>query len=165
MHTCKIIGCSNPTFGGGYCKYHQYKRSMQGGDLFKRKTKPKKAIPVESKKRKEEKKTYKQVKDELRAEMIANGTYNCFFCGLPMGGGKGFHHLKGREGQLYIDPKYLVPGHNLCHVEIYHRYTVDKLLRETWYAQFLSRLKAIEEKLYWDEMKKQDKGLLFTEED
>lgn len=178
-HTCGEPGCNNNIFGGGFCKYHQFRRRMAGGDQHKRKKttndkqnkpvqplsrKKQGKIPPEGKKRLTERPYYSQVKSEMREEMIANGTYNCFFCGLPMGQEKCFHHLKGRDGMLYIDREYLVPGHSLCHVEKYHRMTVEQLLKESWYQGFLNRLKAIDIKLYETELKKQYKAGLFDED-
>ena len=159
MKLCKE--CNNTVFGGGYCKYHQYKRKMLGGDLYERKPpKKRKAIPKESKKRKEEGKTYKQIKDELRTEMIANGTYNCFFCGKPMGDEKGFHHTKGRDGSYLTDRKYLKPAHNQCHVWDYHQADIETLMQKEWYSDFLNRLKELDINLYNKEIKKQDKSEL-----
>ena len=160
MSLCKE--CNNNVFGGGYCKYHQYRRSMQGGDKYshKPKIKKRKKIPRESAKRKEETPYYKQVKDELREDMIANDTYNCFFCTKPMGNEKGFHHTKGRDGTLFTDRKYLKPGHNDCHVRDYHQSTVAQMLKQTWYQGFLIRLKELDEKLYEAEIKKQSKSEL-----
>jgi hypothetical protein len=159
MKTCEHEGCSNPQFGGGRCRYHQFERRKRGGDLHVRK----KPIARESKKRKEESKTYVQVKTELRDAMVAKGTYNCFFSGLPMGNHFEFHHLKGRDGQLYIDPKYLVPALRKYHDD-YHHLNIELLLKEPWYLEFLSKLKAIDPKLYETELKKQYKAGLFDDE-
>ncbi len=179
-HTCQEPGCANNVFGGGFCKYHQFRRRMAGGDQHKRKKttndkqnkpvqplsrKKQGKIPPEGKKRLTERPYYSQVKSEMREEMIANGTYNCFFCGLPMGQEKCFHHLKGRDGMLYIDREYLVPAHNECHVYKYHWLSIEFLIKETWYPQFLSRLKAKDEQLYYKELKKQEKGLLFGDDE
>jgi len=132
---------------------------MRGGDLYKPK-KTKTPIAKESPKRKEEKKTYKQVKDELREELKAKGEYKCFFCTKDMNGEKEFHHLKGRDGQLYIDKKWLVPAHGKCHVEDYHSSTVEKLMRQPWYEGFLNRLRLLDTQLYYKEIVKQDKAEL-----
>lgn len=173
MNTCSIKGCSNPVFGGGVCKYHQYTRHMKGGDLFKRAKKkpveprsPAKGTPIpkESKKRKEEHKYYKEVKQEIRQELEAIKAYNCFFCGQPMGTEFGFHHLMGRDGTWYLDKKYMVPAHNDCHVFKYHSFTVEQLLKEAWYSDFLSRLKSLDPKLWEKEMKKQYKAGLFDDD-
>ena len=159
MKLCKE--CNNAVFGGGYCKYHQYKRKMLGGDLYERKPpKKRKAIPKESKKRKLEGKTYKQIKDELRAEMKAEGTYNCFFCGKPMEDEKGFHHCKGRDGSYLTDRKYLKPAHNQCHVWDYHQARVKDLILQPWYGEFLNRLKELDIDLYRKEINKQNKSEL-----
>jgi len=174
MRTCKIDGCNNPVFGGGVCRYHGYTRHMKGGDLFKPKNntavtlspKSNTKIPKESKTRKKQGKTYKEVKDELRAELKAEGKYDCFFCTDPMGEEKGFHHLKGRDGDNFIDKRWLVPGHNQCHVWDYHHLCVEQLLQFPWYQGFLTRLKNKDPKLLREELKKQEKsGLIFDDED
>lgn len=164
MSKCHHPNCNNDIFSHNYCRIHQWRRKDEKYLAQKEFKKNKTTIPKESKKRKEEAKTYKQVKDELRTEMVANGTYNCFFCGLPMGNHFEFHHLQGREGNYYIDPKYLVPAHSECHVYKYHRYTVQQLLQESWYQAFLQRLKAIDPKLYNQEKNKQFKANLFDDE-
>jgi hypothetical protein len=143
---------------------------MYGGDLYKanpKQTKAKEArlgksgttIPKQGKKRKEQTKTYTQVKSELREGLIAQGKYNCFFCTKPMGDEKGFHHLKGRDGNNFIDKRYLVPGHNQCHVFDYHSSSVKQLRRFEWYEGFLNRLKLIDESLYQEEFKKAEKTM------
>ena len=160
MKQCKEPGCNNKPFNE-YCHYHQYRLYMKGGRLYKPKPpKKRKAIPKESKKRKEEGKTYKQIKDELRTEMIANGNYNCFFCGKPMEDEKGFHHCKGRDGSYLTDRKYLKPAHNQCHVWDYHQARVKDLILQPWYGEFLNRLKELDIDLYRKEIKKQDKSEL-----
>lgn len=161
--TCTANGCNNPVFASDFCRFHQYKRRMVGGDLYNKRFKTRSpqrrtSIPKESKTRKEESKTYKEVKDEIRAELISIGKYNCFFCGKPMGEEKGFHHLKGRDGKNFIDKRYLVPGHNNCHVFKYHASSAEQLLRLPWYLDFLKRLKEIDISLYREELKKQDKA-------
>jgi hypothetical protein len=138
---------------------------MQGGRLYKPKPKTKNVIPKESKKRKIENKTYKQIKDELKEEMISAGTWNCYFCSKPMGKEKGFHHTHKRDGTYFTDRKYLKPAHNFCHVEQYHRLPVEKLLEIPWYGEFLLRLKALDESLWRIEMNKQTKNINLFEED
>jgi hypothetical protein len=149
---------------------------MEGGDLYKPKQARKKrfktltppkgtAIPKQSKTRLKEGKTYKQTKDELRAEMIANGTWNCFFCTKPMKNEKGFHHTHKRDGSYFTDRKYLKPGHNQCHVWDYHQAKIEDLLKQPWYPGFLLRLKELDESLWRKELKKQEKGLNFIDKD
>ena len=159
MKICTEAGCKNPQFGGFKCRYHQYIRHMRGGDLYKPKKKQK-AIPKESKKRKEEKKTYKQVKDELREELKAKNEWVCFFCTKDMKDEKEFHHLKGRDGQNFIDKKWLVPAHGKCHVLDYHMAKVKDLMEQKWYPGFLERLRKIDTQLYYKEIVKQEKAEL-----
>ena len=163
MKICSEPNCNSPVFANLFCRYHQYKRHMAGGDLHKPKPRQKR-IPKESKHRKEEKKTYKQIKDEIREELIKQGKYNCFFCDKPMGEEKGFHHCKGRDGTLYTDREFLKPAHNDCHVWHYHQAKIEDLIKETWYPAFLGRLQELDERLYTNELKKQEKGLLFEDD-
>lgn len=164
-HKCNETNCDANVFGGLKCRYHQFKRHMKGGDLYKPKTRQKNKIPQESKKRKEENKTYKQVKDELRQELIARGEWNCFFCMGPMGTEKGFHHTHKRDGTYFTDRKYLKPAHNNCHVDNYHQARIEDLLKRSWYQGFLSRLRELDESLWRIELRKQDKKAnLFSED-
>lgn len=164
---CDEPNCTNNIFGGGKCLRHQWKRKDKP---TKSKNKPsvplsprkRYIIPKQSETRKKQSVTYKEVKDEIITELKAQGKYDCFFCTKPMGKEKGFHHLKGRDGDKFIDKKYLVPGHSLCHVFIYHPATVEQLLKIEWYQGFLNRLKSIDLSLYREELKKQEKaGILF----
>jgi len=169
MKVCKEENCKNSQFGGGYCKYHQYRRMMRGADKYVSKAQqrafktlsPQKhtKVPKQSKKRLKEDKTYKQVKDELREELIAEGKWNCFFCDKPMKGERGFHHTKGRDGTNFTDRKYLKPAHNQCHVWDYHQAEVEELLNQLWYPGFLERLKELDESLWRKELKKQEKSV------
>ena|ERR1035437_1395263 len=175
--TCKEDNCNNSVFGGNYCKYHQFCRRMSGGDKHTPKTaknvplqpqSPKSGtmIPKESKTRKKESKTYKEVKDEIRAELIATAEWNCFFCTKPMGEEKGFHHTHKRDGSYFTDRKYLKPAHNDCHVWHYHQAKIKDLLLEPWYQGFLNRLKQLDPKLYEKELNKQSKNInIFQDED
>ena len=164
-HTCKAIGCNSNVFGGDYCKYHQYIRRMKGGDLFKRKeNKPAKAIPKQSEKRKVEAKTYLQIRREMYDEAEANGTNKCFFCDDWIFPRENLHHTKGRDGKNFIDIRWLVLAHQKCHVDKYHHLSIENLIKETWYQGFLTRLKALDPHLYAKELKKQEKGLLFMDE-
>jgi len=165
-NNCKAEGCTRPIFSHLYCSYHQYMRRLRGGDLYERKTpnKKQKPIPKKSKKRIEDEQSYKQIKDELRAEMRANGTYNCIFCNKPMGNELSFHHLKGRIGKDLTDRKYLQPAHGECHIEKYHQATVEQLLKQEWYQGFLERIKAIDPILYNKEKNKAIKSELSFED-
>lgn len=160
MKTCSEHGCLNPIFGGTKCKYHQFKRHMQGGDLFKRK--PKSSIPKESKKRKEERKRYTEVCDLLTEEIRAknNGKVFCFFSGQEITAKRPhYHHLKSRTGDYYTDKEWLVPALDEFHVDGYHSKSVEYLLQQKWYTDiFLVNLRNKSEELYQKELRKREKS-------
>lgn len=137
-HKCSAEGCTNFVFSNSFCKYHQYFRRRQGGDLHKRK----KSILKEGKKRKVEKIHYaegcKQLAQEIRDEN--NGKIHCFFTGIEITGTPVFHHLLGRSGSYYTDKDLLVPCDNEAHL-FWHRATVEQLQSTEWYEGFLKRLK------------------------
>lgn len=140
-HKCSFDGCNNPVFSNSWCKYHQFCRKKQGGDLHKRK----KAIPKESKKRKQDRIHYsegcKQLEKELRDEN--NGKIYDFFTGKEVTGFVTWHHILGRSGDYYTDKDYLVPAendYNDGHL-FYHRATIEQLQARDWYEGFLKRLK------------------------
>lgn len=158
MKTCTAENCSRPIFGGLFCKYHQWQRRLRGGDLYKPKPRtPKPPIPKESKQRIEEYKTYKQTTQEMWDEAVATKTNKCFFCDEVMAHRENLHHLKGRNGSLYIDREWLVLAHQFCHVDQYHRMTSEQLQNLSWYSGFLQRLRAKSEELYSKEVGKGDK--------
>jgi len=157
MHTCKE--CNNSVFGGGYCKYHQYKRKMRGGNLYESKPRPKPSIPKESKTRKKERLRYTEVCQKLTEEIKAEngGKIYCYFSGIEITGKPTFHHLKGRTGDYYTDKEWLVPALNDYHLA-YHFTPIEDLMKEDWYAGFLSRLKTKDYSLYCKEQKKIEKA-------
>ena len=107
MKTCKE--CNNPVFGGGYCKYHQFKRKMKGGDLYKPKPRQKSPLPKESKKREKERIYYLDQVKMFWKECVENGNDFCFFCGQKMTKREDTHHLKGRIGDYYLDKEFSNP--------------------------------------------------------
>lgn len=178
MKTCKADNCLNNSFGGGYCKYHQYLRRMQGGDLYKRKTKDKAKedtksneirankprsrvrqarIPHESKKRKITAQIYREICDVMWEKALKDKTNYCFFSGELMTEREDFHHTAGRDGFLFIEEDKLVLAKRKYH-SMYHRCTVDQLKSESWYNGFLDRLKAKDYSLWQKEMRKHDKS-------
>jgi hypothetical protein len=52
------------------------------------------------------------------------------------------------------DKRYIVLGHNDCHVDKYHRYTVAQLLEAGWYGSFCVRLRTKDEISFAKEMRK-----------
>jgi hypothetical protein len=168
---CSKIGCSNLQFGGGFCKYHQFERRRQGGDLYAPKRKKKAVeqrslfkgtdIPKESKTRKKAKIYYSKGCKELEAEIRAenNNKIYDFFTGLEIKGFVSWHHLLGRTGDYYTDKEYLVPAENDendGHM-FWHRATIEQLMEKPWYGEFILRLKSKCPQAYKKELRKQDK--------
>lgn len=150
-----------PVFAAGFCKYHQYKRKMRGGDKYESKPRPKSLIPKESKIRKKERIRYLDQIKMFWDESVANGTDFCFFCGIKMLKRDNIHHLQGRTGDYYLDKEWFVNAHNDCHVFKYHYMPMVQLMQQPWYSSFLARLKSKSEILYYKELKRQAKAELF----
>lgn len=167
MKTCSYQGCSRPVFAMQLCKYHQYRRYMRGGDLYKSKPRKSSAIPKESAKRKEEKKTYIQSCKDLEIEIREqnDGKIYCFFSGEEINERISWHHLKKRTGKFYLDKEWIVPSINKNHVDKYHFAKVKDLIEEPWYHDFMKRLKDRDIHLYYQEIKRQEKGGVFDGED
>lgn len=165
MKQCNEPNCSNPPFNE-FCRYHQFRLYMQGGRLHKPKGRTKSKIPRESAKRKEDKKYYTQNCKELTQELkdANNGRLFCFFSGREITGTPIYHHLRGRSGDFYTDKKYLVPCINKYHL-MYHFTPIQELIKETWFPEFLIKLREKSEDLYNKEMRKQDKSINYIEKD
>ncbi len=158
-HTCSAEGCNNPVFSNSFCKYHQFMRKRQGGDLFKRK---KSTIPKESKKRKKEHIHYSAGCKLLEAEMRAenNGKIYDFFTGREIKGKVTWHHLLGRTGKYYTDKDLLVPAENDendGHL-FWHGAKLEQLQAKEWYNDFLKRLKVKSLEAYNKEIRKAEKS-------
>ncbi len=165
MKECIETGCSYSQFGGGYCKYHQFRRYMRGGDKHKRKT------PAKSKKRQVDEKRYTEVCKELEAEervKDSKGRIFCFFSGHEIVGQISWHHLRGR-GENLKDRRYLVPTINKYHLD-FHFMSYDKFRQYGWYEGWLTRLKLKDEQSYLKELRRAEKvnklnPKLFEDED
>jgi len=165
MKICNETGCTYFVFSGDKCKYHQFKRHLRGGDLYKPRKKKNK-IPKESVKRKHENKTYREQIKDFWDESVAKSDNYCFFCGKEMNKRDNIHHLKGRTGDYLLDKQWWVNAHNQCHVDDYTMATVEQLMKQPWYNGFLKRILAKSKELYQKELKKQDKAQLdFDTED
>ena len=142
-------------------------RRMKGGDLYKPKSrlniKKPNPIPKQSPKRKLSAPEYRQICINLFETAKTNGTNQCFFCGENMNKKEDSHHLKGRDGFLFVDPEWLVIAHNLCHFWKYHKYTIEQLMEEPWWQGYLTRLKQKDEGLWYKEQKKIEKSLDFLD--
>jgi 5-methylcytosine-specific restriction endonuclease McrA len=157
---CIEPDCTNNQFGGGYCKFHQYKRKLatKKHREYKYTQAKQKAIKTVSDKRKTQLKLYEQAKQEKITELKAQNSFVCFFCGVPFGEQEQMdcHHLHGRKEDSVFDKKYLVFVHRHCHTA-YHNDTYSRLSANRWYNSFVERLKEIDPELYNKELKKKDK--------
>ena len=135
-------------------KYLQYKDLKKSGRI------PKKPINKESPKRKVEHKYYSQLCQELWDELVVKGENKCLFCNEIMMIKEGFHHVKGRIRDNYLNKEFLFPAHNECHVYRYHQASVEQLMKEPWYTGFLQRLRDIDPQSYYKEINKQQRAEL-----
>lgn len=154
MKKCIEPGCDNFQFGGGFCKYHQYRRKMQGGDTFKRKA----PIKKRTEKRSRDEKHYAVQAREFYDEAVLNKTNKCFFCDDWVLSFQGLHHLRGRVGKYLLDKEWWVIVHNECHVDNYHQANSEQRRRQPWWNDFLQRIKVKGEDLYRKELNKLDKA-------
>ena len=161
MKTCVESGCTNPQFGGGYCKYHQFKRRMRGGDSYAPK-KRQKPIAKESPKRKKENKHYLLRIKEFWENAVNNGTNQCFFCGETMKEREDIHHIVGR-GKMLLEEEWWILAHRDCHMA-YHFDSADKLRQYPWFSDFLARLKDKSPHTYWQVLNKINKAELLFED-
>jgi len=113
-------------------------------------------------KRVKQEKEYREVCNKIDRELQKAGKLRCFFTDKPIPieylGIVFHHHLKGRDGDLLTDKKWIVPCLFIPHSH-YHSLSVDKLSQLSWYAGFLKRLKEKDEKLYQKELDKKSKTL------
>ena len=158
MQICNYRGCPNPVFSHGRCRYHNYTLYMKGGVLYKPKPRQSKPINKESPKRKKENKRYLEVLKEYWDNAVATNTNYCFICGERLMKREDNHHLDEREGNKLLDTFYWALVHRDCHKKI-HDYSIEQLLRESWYQDYLNRLKQREPSLYYKQLRKQEKNL------
>lgn len=141
---CKKPDCSNPVFSKGFCSFHGY-MGLEAPQSV-------------SKKRSRESNTYTKVKENKRLQLIRDDNWRCIFCNQELPEQVEFrpdwHHLKGRDGSLFMDEKYLWPAHTECHINIYHQSSVSTLVSMYWWEQFLHRLKEIDVELYNKEIRR-----------
>jgi len=162
MKQCSSEGCDNPIFSNDYCKWHQHMRTDKKWlkTILKQHKKGNTKIKSKSEKRIDQDLIYKLAKAERKKELIAESEYRCIFCTLPFYDTvtPDWHHLKGRDGDLFIDKRYLYPAHTKCHIEDYHQATVKHMKMMFWYEGFLNRLKDIDIDLWNKEKRKEDRS-------
>lgn len=106
-------------------------------------------IPLRTKKRSEQEKTYRLICEEMDKVKVKT----CFFCGDEIEGRPDHHHLIGRDGDALTLRKYIVHAHRKCHDE-YHTVSVKKI---TWFLDFINRLSDLDVGLAEKEMEKYNK--------
>lgn len=159
MKACTEPGCTSPQFGGGYCKYHQYKRRMRGGDFYQ--PSRKKATPKIKRRtpKREKNEQYYAVEAKKRfEEAVAKKENLCFFCNKEVKEYNGWHHLRSRDGSRLRDWRYIVLAHSRCHLDDYHYSTYEKLSQQPWYPGFMERLKERDPETHRKELRKGEKS-------
>lgn len=158
---CIVKDCNNPVLAKGYCKYHQYLRNKTTNKQQQYKkgiSRPRIKnnalnIAYRSKKRSKEETAYIKICHNLDNKAKGTSKWICYFCGKPLTPNEKpeHHHLKGRDGNLLTDEKYIVFAHHKCHVQEYHAISVHKIY---WFKDFLKRLKKDYPELYDKENEK-----------
>lgn len=107
-------------------------------------------------KRQAQLRAYDRVKAELETKLKAKGEWRCFFSGIPLDENAGYkdyawHHLKGRDGDLLTEKKYLRPVLDRYHTgdEGYHNKPFSYLKTLWWWEGFMARLKELDEDLWY----------------
>lgn len=162
MKKCKIEGCGQNVWGGGFCKTHQHMRTDKNTKGLKKTLLNKKSV-----KRSKHENEYLKKKKELLSnkdlhpvcwfsckKILWNEEKNMYICDI--------HHKLGR-----IEDK-LTDWDNNCVFVIrkyhtsYHSMSVDKLINEEWYILFIERLQLEDKDMYIHEMKRHLKAGIIT---
>lgn len=108
---------------------------------------------------------YKKAKAEVEKELKASGKWVCLFTGRPIPDyltwkDVRFHHAKGRDGDLMTDKKFICPyldEHAHTGDCGYHSQPMSKLKHLFWWNGFMSRLKEIDEDLWYAHKLKEER--------
>jgi hypothetical protein len=165
--TCSAEGCNNPIFSSNFCRYHQYLRRMAGGDLYNKPSEPRSPKSDTARrrtpKRASDERYYALQAKEFFDDAVKNGTNHCFFCGEKVNSFQGLHHTEGRKNDKLNDFTKIVIVHNDCHL-YYHRATLQQLMSQVWFYEWMLRLQKISLEAYNKELNKAQKGILFSED-
>jgi hypothetical protein len=119
-----------------------------------------------SEKRKVEIRAYNRAKQEKEKELKEAGKWVCVFSGLPIPDhvtwkDVSFHHLKGRDGELICDKRFIFPCIDKYHTgdEGYHNKPISFLKNLWWWGGYMNRLKDIDVDLHYREMLKIEKNV------
>lgn len=112
-----------------------------------------------SKKQQAKIRAYNKAKAEVEQELKASGKWACIFTGIPIPDhytwkDVPFHHLKGRDGELISDKKFIRPYMDEhAHTGDYgiHNKPIEVLKSQWWWRVYMSNLKEIDLDLwhYW----------------
>ena len=160
--TCNASECNNPVFSKGFCRNHQYLRtdgkaptpinrsSVKKSNNYTNSTKSvtpfvsrkvRKKIKNSSTKRSSENALYEQAKINVRNKLQKEDNWKCFFSCLVLPDEfNEFHHLMDKHGELLYDENNIRPAIRGFHND-YHQKTVEYLLEQKWYVDFLVRIK------------------------
>ena len=67
-----------------------------------------------------------------------------------------FHHLMDKHGELLYDPNNIRPALRQFHSD-YHHLSIDKLIEQKWYRDFLARIEEEFPKVYNKEQRRINK--------
>ena len=95
----------------------------------------KKPIKRRSDKRAVQELQYKMICDLIDADAEESGDIKCYFCSKDVVEAE-HHHLKGRDGNLLTDRRYIKRVHSQCHWD-YHNTEVKKI---KWFSGYLATL-------------------------
>ena len=154
---CKECGDEEYLFGLGLCLrcYQKQKRK----EAIEKQKQAHTALKVSKwgnttfKRRKSQETAYTALCKQIDQEASDAGKFKCFFCSKDITGAYSHHHLKGRDGDLLTDKRYIVLAHNSCHYQ-YHNYPVKKI---PWFLDYVMKVKEIDSLLSYKEMLKYDK--------
>ena len=93
---------------------------------------------------------YRRVKAELEKELKDNGEWKCFFSDTPIPDyytwkDVSWHHLKGRDGDLIVDKRYIRPVADKYHTgdEGFHNHPKSWLESRWWWQIYINNLSNI----------------------
>lgn len=124
-------------------------------------------IPRRSLKRTKEEALYEKTKAKKREDMIEGKYFRCFFSNKVLNEDPNikepWHHALGREGDLLYDYRNIFPCIHEYHQD-YHNLSIDKLLKEQWYKDFLKRVEKMNKAVYNQELRRMNKAGIIDNE-
>lgn len=118
-----------------------------------------------SKKQEVKNELYKMAKIEKKQELIAKCEWVGFFSNksIPLSILPGFHHKLGRDGDLMTDKDNIEPIQNNTYHNDYHHRSIEYLLKQGWYIDFLDRCELFNPNVYNLELKRINKANIISD--